>query len=95
MEKWLERKSTTNILLCAIAALLGAHLMLNLPVIPSAKAQSLKTTQDDFLKSMDKNMQSVKENSDSMRTDIRQIQECIVYTPTGGKALQTKAVRIQ
>ena len=42
MKNWFEKKSTTNILLLGIVILLGAHLILNLPLVPIAKAQSTK-----------------------------------------------------
>ena len=40
MKNWFEKKSTTNILLLGIVVLLGAHLIINVPIISMAKAQS-------------------------------------------------------
>lgn len=101
MKNWFEKKSTTNILLLGIAILLGAHLLMNLPLLPQAKAQSQDTSNfsnsltnqkvEAYLKSMDQNILDIKNSSISMRTDLRYMQGCIITTPTGGKAFVTKA----
>lgn len=101
MKNWFERKSTTNILLLGIMILLGAHLLMNLPLLPQAKAQAqdaaansnslMNQKVEAYLKSMDQNILDIKNSSISMRTDLRYMQGCIISIPTGGRAFVTKA----
>ncbi len=101
MKNWLEKKTTTNILLLGIAILLGVHLLVNLPLLPQAKAQLqdnpavnylISPTMEGYLKSMDQNILDIKNDTVAMRTDLRYMQGCIISTPTGGKAFVTKTI---
>jgi hypothetical protein len=96
MRQWLEQKSTTNLLLLAICILLGLHLMIKASWVTTARAQEISrdTTStlisSEALSNIDDNIKAIKENVLPMRTDVRQLQRCIVTTPTGGYAIATK-----
>ena len=90
MKKRFGSQTTTNILLLVIAALLGIHLAVKMPILTTAQAQTIPTTTEDYLKSMDKNILDIKGYINSIRTDVRLLQSCVVNTPVGGKAVQTK-----
>ena len=90
MKNWLTTRSTTNFLLVLLCMLLGLHIVLNIPIVPVAKAQVLTTDETDYMKSIDKKMDDINSSVDSIAVQLRIIQSCIVTTPSGGKALQTK-----
>ena len=98
MKNWLEKTRTTNCLLLVIALLLGAHLLINLPLLPVAGAQqgmNIKTKQDEYLKSMDKNIDEIHKHMNTMDANLSLIRDCVASTPTGGKAILTKETGIR
>ena len=106
MKNWFESKVTTNILLMGIVILLGAHLIMNMPFISVAKAQSMlsqDTSQSyqmglktqDYLKSIDKNIMEIRDSNNSVKLNIGIIMHCIRNTPTGEKAIAVRNIGVQ